>query len=336
MDDFDGESIEDLFERRLLADAPKKKPSENETGEQENEAPEDEDAKDETSDESPEDEDEADESDEDTKDDESEDDDEEADKPKKTTTIDSDDAVVKVKVGEEEHEVPVKDLKRLWGQEAALTRKSQEAAEVKRQAEQTGTKYVAGLEGLLTRAREAAKPYEQINFLALSKDPSVTAEELTALMAQAQSAHENVKYLESELNGVVQHVEQARQTNLKAQATECLKVLTDPKTGIEGWNGQMYNDLRSFAVNSGLPGNLVNELVDPVVFKLLHKAWLFDKGQKATTKTTKIDKTPKKIMKGTVENQIIKRAPKQEKAFAKLQRTGDIEDAENAFLARLK
>jgi hypothetical protein len=336
MDDFDGESIEDLFERRLLADAPKKKPSENETGEQENEAPEDEDAKDETSDESPEDEDEADESDEDTKDDESEDDDEEADKPKKTTTIDSDDAVVKVKVGEEEHEVPVKDLKRLWGQEAALTRKSQEAAEVKRQAEQTGTKYVAGLEGLLTRAREAAKPYEQINFLALSKDPSVTAEELTALMAQAQSAHENVKYLESELNGVVQHVEQARQTNLKAQATECLKVLTDPKTGIEGWNGQMYNDLRSFAVNSGLPGNLVNELVDPVVFKLLHKAWLFDKGQKATTKTTKIDKTPKKIMKGTVENQIVKRAPKQEKAFAKLQRTGDIEDAENAFLARLK
>jgi hypothetical protein len=218
-------------------------------------------------------------------------------------------------VGEEEHEVPVKDLKRLWGQEAALTRKSQEAAEVKRKAEETGSKYVAGLEGLLSRAREAAKPYEQINFLALSKDPSVTAEELTALMAQAQSAHENVKYLESELTGVVQHVEQARQTNLRAQATECVKVLTDPKTGIEGWNGQMYNDLRSFAVDSGLPGNLVNELVDPVVFKLLHKAWLYDKGQKAVTKTTKIDKTPKKIMKGTVENQVVKRAPKHGEGF---------------------
>jgi hypothetical protein len=82
MDDFDGESIEDLFERRLLADAPKKKPSENETGEQENEAPEDEEAEDEASDESPEDETEADESDEGTEDNESEDEDEEATSPR--------------------------------------------------------------------------------------------------------------------------------------------------------------------------------------------------------------------------------------------------------------
>jgi hypothetical protein len=55
------------------------------------------------------------------------------------------------------------------------------------------------------------------------------------------------------------------------------------------------------------------------------------------TKTAKkIVKTPKKVMKGTSETQIVKRAPKQEKAMARLQRTGDIEDAENAFLARLK
>src|SRR5574337_877989 len=54
-----------------------------------------------------------------------EDEDPEASKAKKDA---GDDVIVKIKVGDKEHEVPVKDLKRLYGQEASLTRKSQEVA----------------------------------------------------------------------------------------------------------------------------------------------------------------------------------------------------------------
>lgn len=332
-DSFGGESIEDLFARRLLNDADK--PSD-ETGEQENEAPEDENVEDETSDESPEDEADTDESEETDEDEESDESEEDEPSKKKKTVIESDDAVVKIKVDGKEVEAPLKDLKRLYGQEASLTRKSQEAAEIKKRSEETGAKYVAGLEGLLARAKQAAEPYAAINFLALSKNPNVTADELTALSEQAQAAYASVQYLEAELDGVVKHTQEQRANNLRAQAQECIKVLQDPKTGIEGWGTPLYNDLRSFAVESGLDQTLVNELVDPTVFKLLHKAMMFDKGQKAAKGTKKIDKTPKKIIKGTPDTAVVKKATgKKVDALRQLQKSGSMDDAENAFLTRL-
>jgi hypothetical protein len=65
-----------------------------------------------------------------------------------------DGAYVKLKVDGEEKEVPVKDLTRLYGQEAALTRKSQEVAEQRKQAEAESQKHVSALQVLLTRAQE--------------------------------------------------------------------------------------------------------------------------------------------------------------------------------------
>jgi hypothetical protein len=51
---------------------------------------------------------------------------------------------------------------------------------------------------MIKRARERAAPFAQIDFLALTKDPNVSAEELTSLRNLAQTAFEDVRFLEQE------------------------------------------------------------------------------------------------------------------------------------------
>ena len=247
----------------------------------------------------------------------------------------SDETFVKLKVDGKEVEASVKDLKRLYGQEQSLTRKSQEAAETKRKADEAVVKHVTGLEKLLERAKEQAAPYANINFLALTKDPNVSSEELSALSDAATRAFENVRYLEQELDGVFKTAQAERQQQMMVQAREAIKILSDPKTGIPGWNEQMYNDIRKFAVDTGMNEQIVNELVDPVAFKVLHMAMQYQKGKSALNKTKKVDKTPKRIIKGTPE-ETVKRAkanPKQE-VYKRLKETGSVDDAADAFMAK--
>lgn len=324
----------DDFFRRLVQDA--ETPSDTEEDQEEDEESEADDTEEpeEDSDESPE-------SDEEPEDTEGDEDTEEAEeteeadeKPKKVIEA-SEDAVVKIKVDGQEVTATVKDLKRLYGQEASLTRKSQEAAETKKKADEAVVKHVTGLERLLERAKEQAAPYANINFLALTKDPNVSSEELSALSDAANRAFENVRYLEQELDGVVRSAHEERQKQMMVMAREAIKTLTDPKSGIPGWNEQMYNDIRRFAVETGMNEQVVNEMVDPVAFKVLHMAMQYQKGKKAVTKTKKIDKTPKRIIKGTPD-EVVKKAkgdPKRE-VFKRLKSSGSVDDAADAFLAQ--
>lgn len=325
----------DDFFRRIVQDADK--PSETEEDE-DNESSETDDTEEPEDDsgESPEDDTEEPEDTEGEEDDteEPEDTEETSEKPKKVVEA-SEDSVVKIKVDGQEVTATVKDLKRLYGQEASLTRKSQEAAETKKKAEEVAVKHLTGLEKLVERAREQAAPYANINFLALTKDPNVSSEELSALSDAANRAFENVRYLEQELDGVIKAQHEERQKQMMVMAREAIKTLTDPKTGIPGWNEQMYNDIRKFAVSSGMNEQIVNEMVDPVAFKILHMAMQYQKGKTAITKTKKIDKTPKRIIKGTPD-EVVKKAkgdPKKE-VFKRLKSSGSVDDAADAFMAQ--
>ena len=187
----------------------------------------------------------------------------------------------------------------------------------------------------MKRAQEQAAPYANINFLALTKDPNVSSEELAALSDAANKAFENVRYLESELDGVVKKATEERQQQLMVAARETIKVLSDPKTGILGWNEQLYNDIRRFAVEQGMNEQVVNEMVDATAFKILHKAMQYEKGKQAVTKTKKVDKTPKKIIKGTPDEAIKKtRAEPKQDAMKRLHKSGQVDDAADAFLSR--
>jgi hypothetical protein len=202
---------------------------------------------------------------------------------------------VVVSVDGTEHRVPVKDLKRLFGQEAALTQKSQAVAEAHTAAQAQAERHVVALQTLITKAEDRLKPYEQVDWaLAAAK---LDADEYQQLKTAHEVLSTDVKFLKEELDGKVnefreKHVEQAKQA-----ATECLKALTNPehKAHIEGFNEETYNSIREYAVGMGVPQQTINTVYDPVAIKLIHKAMLYDKAQKTALK--KLTTAPKNVNK---------------------------------------
>lgn len=248
---------------------------------------------------------------------------------------------VKVKVGEEEHEVAVKDLKRLFGQEASLTKKSQEVAERTKAAEYAQAKSLAALDVMVKRAQEAANPYRNVNWAQLMKDPNVAAEDVGALQEAARAAFENETFLTGQLDAFMQEVQGQQQAAQAAQAQACIKALTDEAspTHIKGWDQKLYNDMRSFAVSMGANQQMVDNLVDPAAFKLIHMAMQFHKGAQKVV-TQKVNKAPKKIVKASTTssapNKDTSKTIDRNKAVAKLKRDGgSMKSAEDAFLALL-
>jgi hypothetical protein len=263
----------------------------------------------------------------------------EADKTKAKKYADDEGTYVKVKVGEEEHEVAVKDLKRLFGQEASLTKKSQEVAERTKAAELAQAKSLAALDVMVKRAQEAANPYRNVNWAALMKDPNVSAEDVTALQEAAKAAFENETFLTGQLDSFVQEI-QTQQSAAQAQSAQaCIKALTDEKspTYIKGWDQKLYDDMRSFAVSMGANQQMINNLVDPAAFKLIHMAMQFHKGAQKVV-TQKVNKAPKKIVKASTTsatpNRDTSAAIDRNKAVAKMKRSGgNMQSTEDAFLA---
>lgn len=266
-------------------------------------------------------------------------DDEDDDKPKRKFAEDDDTTYVKIKVGDDEHEVAVKDLKRLWGQESALTQRSQEVATAKTRAETEATKAAAAITTLLDKAREAAKPYVEMQapgyWALLAKDPTVTAEQIAFLQKEAQAAMDNVKFLEGGLDQLVQEKTKADHETLVKQARDTVKALTDPETGIKGWNDKLYTDLRNYAIGQGMSADVVNRIVDEKAIRLMHKAYLYDEGQKATT--TRVKKVGKRIVKTTSTPKTDSAIRKTEaaKAMDKLRKNGSLDNAADAFLASM-
>src|SRR5262249_40575515 len=107
---------------------------------------------------------------------------------------------------------------------------------------------------------------------------------------------------------------------------------------VEGWNEQMYNDLRQFAVDQGMPANIVNGIVDAPVIKLLRMAQMYNEGQSANVKTVKKNNTITRVIKTSKTMDSSSRGPGGEKAKAlgKLRKTGDVDDAAAALFAGFK
>jgi hypothetical protein len=258
---------------------------------------------------------------------ESDDEDQEEDAPEETKDT-SDDVKVKIKVGDKEHEVSVKDLKRLYGQEAALTTKSQAVAAERKQVEENGKKLAAQMQRVYEKAAARWEPYSKIDMLVASKQ--LDGDQFAALRAEAQAAYEDFQFISQEADTFVKDANAQRQTFLQTQAKEAVKVL---KEKIPGWNQATYNSVREYAISQGLPEAMINELVDPVAIQLIHKAMNHDKAKAVVTKKKVV--TPKKVLKTTKTTS--GRDVQVNKAAAQMKRlkaSGTTDDAAEAFLAR--
>ena len=270
-----------------------------------------------------------------------EDSDEDGDTKKKKYAED-DEVYTKIKVGEEEHEVSIKELKRLYGQEASLTKKSMEVTEKGKAADAQSAKALAALDILNKRAQEAANPYREINWAQLMKDPNVSAEDVAALQAAAKVAFDNETFLSGQLDTLMKHVQEKQATEQReaaAAAVKSLKTEGSPNH-IAGWNDKLYDELRTFAVDLGVNQNLVNSLTDPAAFKIMHMAMQFHKGSKKVVVTKPVNKSPKKIVKSSTSSAgpdtKATNAVKRKDAVSKQKRAGGGMDATvDAFAAIL-
>lgn len=244
----------------------------------------------------------------------------------KSKTLD-DDALVTVKVDDEELKVSVKDLKRLYGQEAALTKKSQQVAAKRKEIEQEGAKTAAILDKMYNKAAERWKPYAEIDMLVASKQ--LDTEQFAALRAEAQAAYEDFKFVSEEADQFVKQAEAQQQALLKEQATEAVKVL---KERIPNWSNSLYDSIREYAIGKGIEAERVNSLTNPVVLEMMHKARLYDETKKIATK--KKIAQPKKVLKTTAAPKDLSVNQKREAVAAKLRTTGNVDDAADLFLNR--
>jgi len=178
----------------------------------------------------------------------------------------------------------------LYGQEASLTRKSQETASQRKMADEQLQKADASLQAMISRAQERFKPYSEVDMLVASKNMS--AEDFTQLRAEAKQAEDDLKFLTEEADGFYGYVKQQQSQAMQDQAKECVKVL---QREIPDWNNSMYNDIRQYAITNGLPEEAVNQYVDPNVIMLLNKARMFDQTTKVAT--VKKAKAAKKVLR---------------------------------------
>lgn len=111
---------------------------------------------------------------------------------------------------------------------------------------------------------------------------------------------------------------------MQVQARECVQVL---QRDIPGWGKELYGNLMAFAVENGMPEETISSTVDPSVFKLLHKAYQFDKGKAvAKAKITKVGGSPKKVVKSAPKATISK--PSKKAAIEKKLSSGKFNDGD--------
>ena len=253
----------------------------------------------------------------------------------------TDETLIEISIDGETKQASVKDLKRLYGQEASLTRKSQEVATKRKEAEEALVNADNTYRTLMERAEARFKPYSELDMLVASRN--LSNEDFTQLRQDAKAAEDDLKFLTEEANSFYQNAQGNAQAQLQAQAKECSRVL---EQDIEGWGNDLYNDIRSYAVKQGLPQDQVDKYVDPGVIKILNKARMYDE-LKATAGTKKAKAATSTGLKSKKKVLRSKKAPvtqdegnrarikkSQSKLISNGSRAGDLDDIADALLAR--
>lgn len=244
----------------------------------------------------------------------------------------SDETEVEVIVSGEVHKSTIGKLKRLAGQEASLTQKSQELARQRKEADDVTARSNVVLQKLLSDAEERAKPFADIDMLVASK--TMDATDFAQLRKEAQEAESNLRFLKEEADGFYKDLQQQQQNAQQEAARESVKVLQD---AIPEWSNALYNDIRSYAIAQGLPEAQVNTITDPTVIQLLNKARLYEQGKRVATVKKKAA-TKKKVLrsKKAPANSQARQKAKQEKALQSLakQPHTDFEEMADVILQR--
>ena len=271
-----------------------------------------------------------------TTDEDVEEDEDEDDEEDEEPLAASDDQIVDIAVNGESKKVSVKDLKRLYGQEASLTKKSQDLATQRKQSEEQLAQTQMSYQKLLERAEARYKPYADIDMLVASRE--MDAETFSQLRQDAKQAEDDLKFLQEESGQLVSQAQQQHQQATREAAADCVKVLQEQ---LPDWGNELYSDIRDYAVKSGLPKDQVDQYTDPQVIMLINKARLYDQSkQSANSKKAKAklkkSKSGKKVLsskKSPPTKKSIQKA-NQQKQMDMLSGAKDLDDIADALMSR--
>jgi hypothetical protein len=256
---------------------------------------------------------------------------EEAEEDDEATEVEvlADEQVVEITVDGNVVQASVTDLKRLYGQEASLTRKSQEAAKLRKEAESSIQKTGVVFQRLIQQAEERARPYEEVDMMLASKQ--LSDGDFAQLRKEAKDAQDNLKFVKEEADSYFRDLQQQQQAQLREQATEAVKTLQET---IPDWSNNLYNDIRAYAVGQGLQQEMVDTIVDPAVVSILNKARMFDAAQKVATKKRKAP--AKRVLKSkkAPQNATAARTEQQRKLAAKAAASSDPDDVTALIMSR--
>lgn len=242
-----------------------------------------------------------------------------------------DDQIVEITVDGKVVQHSVAQLKRLAGQEASLTRKSQETASKRKEADEAINKNHAVFQTLLAKAEEKYKPYSEVDMLLASK--TMDADDFALLRKEAQDAETELRFLREEADKFYSDVQAQNQQALRDAAKQAVEVL---QNDIPEWSDDLYNDIRSYAIEQGMDEATVNTIVDPTAIKILNKARLFDQGKQVATVKKKVA-AKKKVLRSTKapEGERVAKQRRMKQTQERLTKRGsDFEDIADALLAR--
>lgn len=227
--------------------------------------------------------------------------------PKPSNVDVSDDTDVELVVDGNKVTAKLKDLKRLYGQEASLTRKSMEAAELRKSAEGKTAQAEAVLKAALTKAEERWADYEKLDFHVLNARVAkgdLSIEDFQAIRQDAMKAYQDLEFLRAEGSGFMEAQKAEREKTFREQAQATIQELSDPEKGIQGWGQELYNDIRKYGVSIGIPQSEVDMIVSAPAIRTLHKAMLYDRlKEKAQARMKPTTPTaPKRVQKSDVNS----------------------------------
>jgi len=238
-------------------------------------------------------------------------------------------AVVQIKIGDETKTVKVNDLKRLYGQEQALTKKSMEAsAKIKR----SETAY-AVTDRIFTELVNAAKrdfePYAKLDRVQLAQ--SLSPADFAKVDRAAKAAAGKLQwYQESSERFAKEHAEEMRAQQEAAAATAAEYI----RSKVPDWDKAKWTSLRDFALDSGFEAEEFDNLVHGPGLFLLYQAQQFATAQKKAKDVPLSKKVAKAPKDGAKPQRGDRKTDTAKETLQRLRSTGEMDDAVAAFQSR--
>ncbi|AVJ48273.1 hypothetical protein [Salmonella phage SE131] len=155
---------------------------------------------------------------------------------------------------------------------------------------QESEKVAKYLELARLEADRVIEDYEDFDWASYKKDDPVGYVENREFLDRYKARRQEILKAQEELEAEKAEKEAE---DFKVKAREAGVILA---RDIPGWNNDMYQQLMVYAVENGANAEDIANSVDPVMFKILHKAMQHDKGKQVVkAKVKRVGGSPKKV-----------------------------------------